>query len=192
MTDQEIYALKNQNLVGKNINLRIANPKDAAFILELRLNPLLNKFIGETDPNIENQKNWINNSYNKTNEFHFIIEDKNGLPFGTIALYDIDYKLGVAEWGRWVLKPGSPVYCSIESNVLVFHLAFDILKLKKLIGGANNENKKVVSFHKSYVSISSVTDKHTWFYVEDSNYKKFLKTFKDFHLIPIKNNIKIS
>ena len=51
MTTEEISIYKNQIIEGKNTNLRIASENDGAFILELRLNPLLNKFIGETDPN---------------------------------------------------------------------------------------------------------------------------------------------
>ena len=59
MTTEEISIYKNQIIEGKNTNLRIASENDGAFILELRLNPLLNKFIGETDPNLEKQQQWI-------------------------------------------------------------------------------------------------------------------------------------
>jgi RimJ/RimL family protein N-acetyltransferase len=184
MTEQEIQVLKTISVEGKHVNLRVASPSDAEFILELRLNPALNRFIGKTDPDVENQRNWIDASYEKTTEFHFIIEDKEGIPYGTIAIYDIDYEKGVAEWGRWILKTGSPAYFTIESNLLAFYVAFDMLGLKKLVGGANNENKKVVAFHKTYVTVTSIDEQHTWFEVEDANYKKYLKTFKDFHNIP--------
>ncbi len=181
MLPDNIKELKNKIISGKNVNLRIANKNDAEFILELRLNPLLNKFIGSTDPDIEKQRSWIQQSFEKSTDFHYIIEDKNGNPHGTIAVYNINYETGQAEWGRWVLKPNSAVYFSIESNLLAFKVAFEILKLKKLVGGANLENKKVVGFHKTYVSVSSIDEQHIWFYVEESNYNKYLKIFKDFY-----------
>ncbi len=69
MTTEEISIYKNQIIEGKNTNLRIASENDGAFILELRLNPLLNKFIGETDPNLEKQQQWIKKSFVNTKIF---------------------------------------------------------------------------------------------------------------------------
>ncbi len=181
MIKADINSLKNQIVLGKNINLRVANELDAEFILQLRLDPNLNKFIGKTDPDIENQKNWIKSSFENENDFHFIIEDKNGNPYGTIALYNIDYEKGQAEWGRWIIKPNSEPFFSIESNGLAFYVAFRKLGLNKLIGGANIENKKVVNFHKMYVTVSSIDEQHIWFYVNESNYLKYMKIFKNFH-----------
>ena len=65
MTEEELFRLKTEVVLGKNINLRLASENDAAFILELRLNPLLNKYIGQTDPSLEKQKEWIENSLKK-------------------------------------------------------------------------------------------------------------------------------
>lgn len=184
MVQNKIKTLKDKGISGKNSNLRIANEKDAEFILDLRLNPLLNRFIGPTDPSVENQRRWIENSYNKETDFHFIIEDKAGNRYGTIAIYDADYENSEAEWGRWVIKPNSPIVCSIESNILAIQFALRILGLKKLKGGANHLNKEVVYFHKLYVTVSSVDDKHIWFFVEETNLIKLLKRFKNFHNIP--------
>jgi RimJ/RimL family protein N-acetyltransferase len=181
--NSKIKTLKDNGVSGKFVNLRIANETDAEFILELRLNPDLNKFIGTTDPSVENQKKWINSSYSKETDFHFIIEDKVGNRCGTIAVYDVNYEKLEAEWGRWVIKPGSPFFCSIESNILAIHFALRLLGLKRLTGGANHLNKEVVYFHKQYVSVSSIDEKHIWFYVEDANFLKLLKRFKNFQNI---------
>lgn len=183
MTENKIKEYKSQGVSGKNINLRIANIDDAEFILDLRLNPNLNTFIGTTDPSVENQKNWIERSYQSESDFHFIIEDKRGNRCGTIAVYNVDYKMGEAEWGRWVIKPGSPVFCSLESNILALYFGLRILSLKRLTGGANHHNKEVVYFHKLYVTVSAIDENHIWFFVEESNFAKLLKKFKKFHNI---------
>ena len=101
MEKEDAIDLKSKIITGKNSNLRIASENDADFILELRLNPLLNRFIGETDPSVEVQKQWIKKTFESEHDFHFIIEDKNSVPAGTIAVYGIDYNKSIAEWGRW-------------------------------------------------------------------------------------------
>lgn len=186
MTEEEIFRIKTEVISGKNINLRLAVETDAEFILDLRLNPLLNKFIGQTDPSIEKQKVWIKSAFEKPSDFHFIIENKQGEPYGTVAIYNIDYENGTAEWGRWVMKPGSFVFFSVESTILILNFAFMRLGLKKLTGSANNKNIPVVNFHKMYASISSIDESHTWFLFEESNFIKILKLFKKFHNIQLK------
>lgn len=177
----DIQKMKRQIVFGKNVNLRIANQRDAEFILELRLNPVLSKYINKTDPSVEKQRDWINNVYNKDTDFHFIIEDKNSNPYGTIAVYDIDYKNGIAEWGRWLIKQKSPIFFPVESNILAINFAFHNLKLKKLIGSAFINNKDVVRFHKNYATITSQDETTIWFSLEQSNFKKALKIFDTFH-----------
>ena len=46
-------------LSTKNIKLELITEDDAEMILKLRTDPKLNKFIFETDPDIEKQKEWI-------------------------------------------------------------------------------------------------------------------------------------
>lgn len=181
MDSNEVMLLKESPILGKNINLRISKESDAEFILDLRLNPLLNKFIGETDPDVENQRTWIRNSFNKTTDFNFIIEDKNANRIGTVAIYDIDYKERKAEWGRWIMIPGTSLSSPIETPALLLNFAFKELKLNFLYGGANNLNKVVVDFHKLYADISSEDESYTYFTFEEKNLKILLEKFKSFH-----------
>ncbi len=177
-------SLKNLNIVnGRRINLRLVQEKDAEFILSLRLNPALNRFIGFTSPSLEIQREWINHSIANLNDYMFIVEDKNGIPNGTIAIYNVDFERGLAEWGRWIMKPNSSMYFSIESNILALYFAFEKLKLKKLIGGNNNKNYSSIKFHSMYATITSIDNLHTWYEIENSNYQKALILFKAYHKI---------
>lgn len=189
MQKAETIILKNRIICGKNSNLRIASEYDAEFILELRLNPLLNKFIGKTDPSIEKQRDWIKHSFENERDFHFIIEDKNAVPTGTIAIYDINYENSTAEWGRWITKINTPITISIESAILLLHFGFKKLHLKSLHGGANNQNWQVVNFHKSYANVVAMDETHTWFTFEDTNLKTLAKKYKNFHNIGEELNI---
>ena len=86
--------ISKEKLVGKNIYLRTAQPDDAEFVLSLRLNDNLNKFIKKVDSSVENQKQWILNKQKELNDYHMIICDNlTGTRLGVIALYDIDFIL---------------------------------------------------------------------------------------------------
>jgi RimJ/RimL family protein N-acetyltransferase len=181
MKVEAVKLLKEQVVTGRYLNLRISRQQDAEFILQLRLNPQLNKFIGKTDPDVEKQRQWLQKSLDSNNDFNFIIEDKNSIPFGTIAVYNINYSDLTAEWGRWILQPFAPFCFPIESAVLLLYFAFRKLKLRKLHGGANNLNKHIVDFHKLYATVSLVDQTHTWFTFEEKNFELIKKKFKNFH-----------
>ena len=161
-----INKLKSSKIEGRRINLRLVKETDAEFILSLRLNPDLNRFIGKTESSIDTQRKWIRSSIKDLNDFTFIIEDKDGEANGTISIYNIDYEKNIAEWGRWILKPKSSMYFSIESTLLAFFFAFEILKLSKLIGGNNNENINSIKFHTIYATVTSIDENYTWYKVE--------------------------
>jgi RimJ/RimL family protein N-acetyltransferase len=185
MIQDQIKQLKNQVILGKYLNLRIAREEDAAFILELRLDPILNKFISKTDPSVEKQIEWIKKVYNKDNDFTFIIEDKKSNKCGTVAIYDIDYSTGRAEWGRLIIKQHALFILPIEATIQLLNFAFNTLHLKQLYGGANNLNKQVVDFHKIYADVSSEEETHTWFTFEEKNLVKISNRYKNFHNIQI-------
>lgn len=186
---QEIKHIKSQIISGKYLNLRIASESDAEFILELRLNPALNQFIGKTDPDVSKQREWIRKSFENELDFHFIIEDKNSVPCGTIAVYNIDHINSRAEWGRWITKPNTPITISVESAILVQYFAYKKLYLKSLHGGANNSNWQVVNFHKIYANVVSIDETHTWFTFEERNLEILAKKYKNFHNIANELNI---
>lgn len=79
-------------LQSKTVKLRLVNESDASFILSLRLNENYNKFLSSVNNDIEKQKVWIRNYKQKENnneEFYFIIETLDGIPCGTVRIYDI-------------------------------------------------------------------------------------------------------
>ena len=138
----------NNPIFGKYINLRTAETSDADFILSLRLNKKLSRYIKSTDPSIKKQKIWVEKKQRQKNDYHMIIELKNGSRIGVIAVYDIND--GVFEWGRWLIVPNSPIHVSLESCYLAYNFAFNTLGLLKTISKIRKNNKSTLKFHLNY------------------------------------------
>lgn len=141
--------LKN-NIVGKHILLRTALGKDAEFILKLRLDPELNKFLHKTDSSVMKQRAWIAEKKKTADDYHMIIQSLDGKRLGIVALYDINWKSKAFDWGRWVISKSAPLCTAGESMALVYHFAFNVLRLELALISVYKDNKKVVAFHKGY------------------------------------------
>ncbi len=130
---------------GHGLRLRSASPEDAEFILSLRLDPGLARFLGDTSPDVEAQREWMRRQEARDGDLYFIIETLAGAPLGTVGIYDIT-PTG-AEWGRWILKPG--VQAAMGSVLLVYQVAFEQLGLERVYSRTVEDNGHVVSFHDS-------------------------------------------
>lgn len=135
-------------ITGKRINLRIVQIEDAEFLLSLRVDPNKNCYISTVDNNLKKQQQWLQNykerEQNKL-EYYFVIEDKNGEPFGCVRLYDF---IGDSFcWGSWILKGGCPSYMAVESALQVYEFAFYLLNFKNCHFDVRKENTSVVTFH---------------------------------------------
>ncbi len=138
-------------LNGKHISIRTAREGDAEFILKLRLNPELNRFLNKTDSSIKKQKEWIRQKQLADDDYHMIIEDqRSGKRVGTVAIYNINYRKKVFEWGRWVISKKAPLVTALESAKLIYDFAFKKIGLKKAVFGVQEKNETVIDFHKGY------------------------------------------
>ena len=129
--------------------LRPVTLEDAAFIVELRNDPLLNRFLHEISPRVEDQAHWIERYFERPGDYYFIVEDCNrGIPQGAVGLYDVAADLSGAEWGRWILKRGS--MAAVESAWMIYEAAFARLSLASLSCRTVVDNGKVLSFHDNF------------------------------------------
>ena len=149
--------IHNELIEGNFINLRSVQENDAPFILSLRLDNKLNKYLNKVDNDVTKQKQWIISQQNKTDDYYFLITDKDNNPLGTISLYNIKNKQ--REFGRWILNGNS--LQSIESALLLYEFGFYNLRLNLIFSNTVIENKKVISFHKNFGAlITSEITKH--------------------------------
>lgn len=136
------------SLAGERFALRPAEIDDSAFILNLRRDPALGRWLHGTSPRLEDQEAWMAAYFQRPGDYYFIIVDsRDGAPVGAVGVYDVDPAAGEAEWGRWVVRPGS--LAAVESAVLMYRIAFERLGLSAVVSRTVADNASVVSFHDS-------------------------------------------
>ncbi|MBM4156153.1 MAG: GNAT family N-acetyltransferase [Lentisphaerae bacterium] len=169
-------------LQSRNVRLRTATDDDAAFMLELRTDESLSRFLNRTDADLGKQKAWIAAKRDAADDLPLIIEDAAGLAVGTVSIYHIDAALKSFCWGRWIIRPGSMVTAAIESALLVYVQAFEKLGLELCVFDVRNGNAKVLSFHEklgAHFMYRTSTDSWFFFSKDDfaaarSRYARFL------------------
>jgi len=133
---------------GYAFRLRPITDNDAAFVVELRNNPELNRYLHAGATREEDQLTWLARYYECKDSYYFIVERlANGMPDGAVGLYDIDDRTGTGEWGRWILRPRS--LAAVESAYLIYRVAFEGLGLRSVYCRTVSDNERVVSFHDS-------------------------------------------
>lgn len=147
-------------LTGPAFRIRPIADADASLVLDLRGNPTLGKYLHPISGRVEDQLRWFASYYEKQDDYYFVIERKGtGSPEGVVSLYDIDPASCSAEWGRWIVRPGS--LAAIESCWLIYRCAFEILGLQQVFCRTVAENVRVLSFHDSCgISIRRLLPRH--------------------------------
>lgn len=152
-------------LKSKTISLRLVEPSDAEFILKLRLDQKYNSFISAVKNDVGSQRTWIIN-YKKDEaekrQFYFIIERADGIPCGTVRLYDL--RSDSFCWGSWILNEDKTRYSAIESALLVYQFGFDKLGFNKSHFEVMKENIKVVEFHKKFRAVVVGEDENNFYF----------------------------
>ncbi|RUT67233.1 N-acetyltransferase [Morganella morganii] len=138
-------------LQAKTIRLRFVEIDDAQFILSLRNDDNYNKYLSKTSTDIQQQKEWIKKYKIKEKnniEYYFIIERNDGVPCGTVRVYDIKNESFC--WGSWILNQEKTATAAIESALLVYKFGFEIKKYQHCHFEVVKGNDRVISFHKKF------------------------------------------
>lgn len=132
-----------------NIILRLAEPSDAAFILSLRLDPTINKYLSQVEDNEIKQREWLQ-QYKKReiegSEFYFIIERSDKKKCGTVRIYDLQEDS--FSWGSWILNEDKTRYAAVESALLVYEWGFEKLGYAQSHFEVMKGNTGVIKFHR--------------------------------------------
>ena len=132
----------------RNLCLRLAEPDDAAFILELRLDASKSKYLSPVPNDLAAQRQWlIDYKYREQAgaEYYFVIESLAQEPLGVVRLYDFQGESFC--WGSWILKPSAPALAAIESALAVYETAFGTLGFTRSHFHVRKGNDKVRDFH---------------------------------------------
>ena len=144
---------------GVRLSLRLVMPDDATYIHGLRMDPAYNSHLSAVTGTVEGQRGWIE-AY-KTREaagaeYYFVIERMDGVRCGVVRLYDI--KSDGFTWGSWILDENKPSKAALESSVLIYTIAFDILGLKKAVFDVRGDNDRTIAFHKRFGATQTHSD----------------------------------
>jgi RimJ/RimL family protein N-acetyltransferase len=135
-------------ITSKSILIRLVEEDDAEFILSLRLSQNLNAFLSKVNSDVNGQRLWIRDykkDESKNRQFYFIVERLDGIPCGTVRLYD--FRGDSFSWGSWILNGDKTRYAAIESAFLVYRFGFNILGFKKSHFEVMKGNDRVIAFH---------------------------------------------
>lgn len=139
------------DISSRTIHFKLVKEEDAEFILSLRCDDELNKFLSKTSVSLQDQANWIKKyklREEAKEEYYFIIyRNDNGKKIGTVRLYDFKYDNSSFCWGSWLLSKDKTRYAAIESAFLIYKVAFEYLGFSRSHFDVRKENVKVIDFH---------------------------------------------
>lgn len=140
-------------LYTNNFVLKSVCIKDAKFILKLRMNENLNKYLSQTGASLEGQKQWLRNYKLRQKqglEYYFKVCDKSDNDIGFIRLYNVDNKNKVCTFGSFILKEDRPKLAAIESMVCIIKFAFYDLKMNKVVLDVRVKNEHAKKLYKRF------------------------------------------
>lgn len=132
------------------LHVRLVNEDDAEFILKLRTDPELSKYIHDTNNDIKEQRQWISQYKRREHEgkeYYFIFY-KGKTPVGLNRIYKIHDN--VFTTGSWIFERDASFECSILASIITREIAFEVLNMDLEDGfdGCHVDNKKVLKFNK--------------------------------------------
>jgi RimJ/RimL family protein N-acetyltransferase len=117
---------------------------DARLIVALRSDLARARYLHPIVAEVGAQEAYIEQYFARPGDYYFVIENRqSGQAEGLIAIYDIVG--GSAEWGRWVLRPGS--LAALESVLLIYRIAFGARSLREVYCRTAAPNAQAASFH---------------------------------------------
>lgn len=136
----------NKFVFGKNIDLRDITVDDAEFVLGLRTDEKKSRFLHETEPDLNRQIEYIKQYKNRNDSWYFIIVDKSGKRLGTVRIYDVINNDDFC-WGSWLIVDEAPRTTAIESAVMIYDYAFNVLNFTRCHFNVRRDNVNVLRFH---------------------------------------------
>ncbi len=113
---------------GTTVYFRLVELSDAEFILNLRLDPKVSRFLSPTDSSLNKQLAWLQGYKEREaagQEFYYIIHRRdNDLPIGTIRIYDFDIRKSSFCWGSWIVNSDKTVSAALESSIFISDKGF--------------------------------------------------------------------
>ena len=166
------------------LHVRLVREEDAEFILRLRTDEKLARYLHATDDNVEKQVEWIKQYKIRetAGEDYYFIYDKDGQNIGVNRIYDINYDQEQLTAGSWICKAEGMI--SIYTIIILRDIMFDIMGAKCDCFDVRKGNKKVQRLHEMCGAQKVSEDEQNYYYCLTSedykqNKEQILKLLKD-------------
>jgi len=149
-------------LRGRTLQFRDACEDDAAFINALRTDEEKSRHLSAVSGLLDDQRAWLRQYRQAVDQAYFVIEDLHGAALGTVRLYDA--RLDCFCWGSWILVAGAPPSAAIESALMVYAYALDVLGFSGAHFQVQRANERVWGFHERFGAqrVAEVDDEYRY------------------------------
>ncbi|GHV45556.1 hypothetical protein AGMMS49546_31630 [Spirochaetia bacterium] len=133
------------------LNFRLVEEKDADFIVKLRTDERLARYLHPTDNNISKQKEWVQKYKQREKDgldFYYIFEDLKNQQLGLSRIYDVQKQSFTV--GSWIFSPNAPLGTSILGDIIVKEIGFENLGIGKCLFDVRKGNIHVLKYHMTY------------------------------------------
>lgn len=163
---------------------RFVNEEDSEFIVQLRSDPELGKYLSKTEHNVEKQKEWIRAYKQRENEgidYYFVVYYKSE-KCGLIRLYDITEKTFTP--GSWIFKKNAPPGVSLLADIIIVTLAFELFPEKECVYDIRKENKNSLGYTRLFDPIIIGEDELNYYFIrpKENFYKTKKRLLEIFHI----------
>lgn len=130
------------------LHVRLVTEDDAEFIVSLRTDKKLGRFINETSPDIKDQIKWIQSykKHEKKGTDYYFIYFKDEQPIGVNRIYNI--LENYATIGSWICSPSNDTETSLATYFFMLDILFEYLYLDLTIFDVRKKNTHVWKLHK--------------------------------------------
>jgi hypothetical protein len=156
------------------LNFRLVKEEDADFIIKLRTDENLARYLHPTDSNVLKQKEWIQKYKQREKsglDFYYVFEDSKKQKLGLSRIYDVTIQTFTV--GSWIFSPNAPLGASILGDIIVKEIGFENLGIEKCLFDVRKGNSHVLKYHKTY-NPTKINEDDLNFYFEIDN-----KTFQN-------------
>ena len=164
------------------LHVRLVREEDAEFIVKLRTDPKLGRYIHATDNNVEKQRKWIRDYKKRENDGmdYYFIYYSNDRPIGVNRIYNIGENS--ATTGSWVCDEGVNPVVSISTMLIVREILFERLMIPINFFDVNKQNTRVYKLHLQMGVIVVSEDSENYYLSQtkesfDKNRKRIVKLF---------------
>lgn len=166
------------------LTFRFVNECDADFIVSLRTDSKLGRFINKTDNSIVKQKEWTRDYKKRENDgldYYFLFSGQDGTKYGVCRIYNIVE--GYHSTGSWLFSSQAPFGAAFLGDIITHEIAFELFPNSKYRFDIDKENTNVARFAMSFhPTIIGETEHSISYENTKENFEKYKKIYTRFVL----------